>query len=181
MVKVWQQDWVSKWALYSPDKICIKEFESGKSITYKQLNHQAETLAFYLNDKFGLKKGSRIAIISDFCIEQIILFSLAQKAGYTLIPLNYRLAAAEIYHIIEESCPEIIVYETKYAHLINDIKNSCLINLDDLHNNLQSDLPPPCGFGGVLSFYERRIDKHHPEKIPSEVNLIWNLPQISSG
>ena len=112
MAKVWQQDWVSKWALYSPDKICIKEFESGKSITYKQLNHQAEKMAFYLNDKFGLNKGSRIAIISDFCIEQIILFSVAQKAGYTLIPLNYRLAAAEIYHIIEESCPEIIVYET---------------------------------------------------------------------
>ena len=94
MDNMWQQDWVSKWALYSPEKTAIKEYETGKTISYSQLNEQANIYSHWLTKKYGLKSGSRIAVLSDYNIEYIILFCTAQKTGFTLVPLNYRLAAA---------------------------------------------------------------------------------------
>lgn len=154
MANVWQQDWVSKWALYSPDKICIKEFETEKTITYKQLNQQAENIAFHFEIKLGLKKGSRIAVISDFCIGQIALFSSAQKAGFTLVPLNYRLAAAEIKYILEEATPELVIYESKYEHLIFDFKHCNFLNLEDLGELMSNDI--------VNKFETVPVEEDHP-------------------
>lgn len=134
MEMVWQQDWISKWALYSPDKVCIKEFESGKTITYSQLNHKANGICHWLTLNYKLKKGSKIAVLCDFCIEYVILFSCAQKAGFTLIPINYRLAAPEILHIFEESNPNLVIYESKYRHLLDDQLDQKFVLLDDIES-----------------------------------------------
>ena len=37
-MRVWQHDWLTRWALYSPQKLALKEHETGDNITYGQLN-----------------------------------------------------------------------------------------------------------------------------------------------
>ena len=78
-MKVWQQDWISKWAVYSPDKIALKEHESSVGLTYKELNKLGNRVARYLSEEIGLQKGDRIAIIAENSIEHFILFVAAQK------------------------------------------------------------------------------------------------------
>ena len=58
-MEVWQQDWMAKWAVYSPHKIAIKEYETGNTLSYLQLNSLGNRLAFYLTEKLNLVKSDR--------------------------------------------------------------------------------------------------------------------------
>lgn len=117
-MKVWQQDWISKWALYSPDKIAIQELESGKEISYSALNGKANGIVQYLDLNFGIGKGDRVVVLAEYNIEYIALFSAAQKAGFIIVPINYRLAQAEVTDILLDAAPKLILTQKKYEHLV---------------------------------------------------------------
>ena len=38
---MYRKDWIEKWAIYSPNRVAISEYETNRSVTYKQLNLQA--------------------------------------------------------------------------------------------------------------------------------------------
>lgn len=134
------QDWISKWAIYSPGKVAVKEGESGRSLTYAELNRMGNGLARYLTDELGFKKGDRIAVLAENCLEYIVLFAVAQKTGMILVPLNYRLASAEIDYLLQNALPKLIIGEDQFlpkleaapsfAHIPNiwslaDLKEHC--------------------------------------------------------
>jgi fatty-acyl-CoA synthase len=108
-------DWAGKWAYYLPDKVAFKAYEEGRSLTYQQLNDKGNALALNLVSKYGLKKGSRIAILAENSMEHILLFVAAQKMGYILVPVNYRLAVPEIDYLLKDASPELLVVEEKYV------------------------------------------------------------------
>jgi len=112
------QDWVAKWAVYSPDQVAVSEYESGRSLTYGQLQQKAEHLCHWLRDTHGLRSGDRVAVLAENCLEYVVLFSVAQKTGIILVPLNYRLAPAEITYLITDSQPALIFYEEELRDLL---------------------------------------------------------------
>ena len=92
-------DWSSKWALYSPDKIAFKAHETGETLTYKELDRIANRLAHRLTMQEQIKKGDRVAVLAENCLEYIALFCAAQKMGFILVPLNFRLSSPEINYL----------------------------------------------------------------------------------
>jgi len=110
-MNILQQDWISKWALYAPNKIAIKEFESGRTLTYKQLNKQGNKLAHYLTTNLNISKGDRIIFVAENCLEYLLFFMAAQKTGIILVPLNYRLTSSELDGLINISEPILLIYD----------------------------------------------------------------------
>ena len=86
-------DWFGKWTAYTPDKIALKDAESDLQLTYGQINRAANSIAFYLQDKYQIKKGDRIAVISENGLTQVLLFAAAQKMGFILVPINRLLSS----------------------------------------------------------------------------------------
>jgi len=115
-----QYDWAAKWALYSPDKIAFKEYETGRSLSFKQLNHLGNCLAHRLSKECGLQKGDRIALLAENCLTYLVLFATAQKTGCVLVPMNYRLASAEIDFLLSNSQPKLVINEAKFQQKIAD-------------------------------------------------------------
>lgn len=115
-MEVVAQDWISRWALYSPDKTAVREYESGRSYTYAQLQQIGTHMAHRLTREFGLQKGERIAIVAENCLEYFLLFSVAQKTGCILVPLNYRLASPEFDYLLHDCQPLILIAEATYLH-----------------------------------------------------------------
>ena len=111
-------DWAAKWAYYLPEKVAIKEYESGRTFTYGALNEQGNQLAYTLQKQYGIKKGDRIAILADNSLEHLLLLVAAQKTGFILVPLNYRLAPPEIGYLLKDSDPALLVVEDKYAEKV---------------------------------------------------------------
>lgn len=107
-------DWSLKWAGYNPDKVAVAEFETGRQLTYSQLNKLGNGLSYYFTHELKLKKGDRIAILAENCLEYIALLAVAQKTGIILVPLNYRLTSHEIDFLISDSEPALIITEDKF-------------------------------------------------------------------
>ncbi|MFN7120295.1 MAG: class I adenylate-forming enzyme family protein [Saprospiraceae bacterium] len=118
-----QQDWAAKWALYSPDKIALKEYETQRTLTYQELNRLGNRLANYLVAHYQIQTGDRVAVLAEYCLEYLILFVAAQKLGFILVPLNYRLSSAEIDYLLHDSEPTLIICENKFQSLLNNASN----------------------------------------------------------
>ncbi|AEE49822.1 class I adenylate-forming enzyme family protein [Haliscomenobacter hydrossis] len=112
------KDWFSKWALYSPEEIAVKEWETGRTLSYGALDKMANRLAWHLTQDLGLQTGERVAVLADNCLEYIALFAAAQKTGLVLVPLNYRLSSTEIDYLLRDSGPQLLIVEEKYQALV---------------------------------------------------------------
>lgn len=112
----YQQDWVSKWAMYEPEKIAVKEFESQRTWSYGELDQMGNALAWHLKNEFGIAAGDRIAVLADNSLEYIALFVAAQKSGFILTPLNYRLSSAELNYLLGDADPSLFIFEEKYKN-----------------------------------------------------------------
>lgn len=110
-------DWFSRWNIYSPGKVAVKDASNGASLTYAQLHTRGENLASYFQQELGIQKGDRIAVVSDFGMAYFILFAAAQKLGFILVPLNQRLAAREVEYLLENSEPALLVHEDQFTTL----------------------------------------------------------------
>jgi len=141
-------DWISKWAIYYPDKIAIKEYETGRTLSYKQLNNVANYLSNYFLNELKLKTGDRVVILAENSLEHIVLFSVAQKTGLILVPLNYRLAPRELDYQLNDSEPQLIITEKKYLENVSALKSFQIIN-----NKLNLDV--------LIDIVENEKDKNH--------------------
>jgi len=76
-------NWLQSWARVVPDKAALIEAESGKIVTYRQLENLTwQTCQFF--QELGLKKGDRVAVLGQNRIEQIILYFAAARMGLFL-------------------------------------------------------------------------------------------------
>ena len=154
-------DWISKWAIYYPDKIAIKEYETGRTLSYKQLNNVANYLSNYFLNELKLKTGDRVVILAENSLEHIVLFSVAQKTGLILVPLNYRLAPRELDYQLNDSEPQLIITEKKYLENVSALKSFQIIsnklNLDVLIDIVENEKDKNHFFDSIEDF-----DENHP-------------------
>lgn len=143
-MKTLEPDWASKWAIYAPDKIALKEYEINKTLTYSDLNDWAIIIATLFCHQFNVKKGDRIAVLAEYSLEYVALFCAAQKAGFIIVPLNYRLSPTEIDYLLKDSEPQWIVYEEKFESLLSITEYGNFITITDLsqHINAQKSTVP---------------------------------------
>lgn len=109
-----QQDWTARWALYSPEKVAAKEAETGHTLTYGQLGRLSDALCTHLRQQYGVQTGDRIALLAENNLEYIALFAAMQRMGFVLVPLNYRLASAELDYLLKDSAPKLVICEDKF-------------------------------------------------------------------
>ena len=106
-------DWFQKWALYSPEKIAITEWNTKRALSYRELNRQAIQWSQYLLER-GFQKGDRLGVLSEFRLEYFILLGVAQKTGIILVPLNYRLSARELQYMTQDSGCKLLLMESQF-------------------------------------------------------------------
>lgn len=136
-------DWISKWAIYYPDKISIKEYESNRALTYLQLNNVANFLSYKLLFQNNLKIGDRIAVLAENSLEHLVLFSVCQKTGLILVPLNYRLAPKELDYQLNDCESTVLIFEDKFLDKVKDLDSfsriKIKINLIDVSELIEKE------------------------------------------
>ncbi len=121
MTNVQQPDWSARWSLYRPDHIAVEDGDTGLTLTYSQLNRCGDNLAWFLSKQFGIEKGDRVVVLAENSLAQIALFSAAQKLGFILVPLNYRLTRPELSVLMSDAQPGLVVVDAKFSHLLEDV------------------------------------------------------------
>jgi fatty-acyl-CoA synthase len=160
MKDAYQKDWMARWAIYQPEKVAVKELESGRSLTYGQLNRLGNALAYRLEKDFGLQKGDRIAILAENRLEYVLLFSAAQKGGFILVPMNYRLAPAEVAYLVERSAPRMIITERQFEPLLSEVDKAegpRQLSMESLKDWWKMALKAP-----EVAYQPQQLENDHP-------------------
>lgn len=110
-----QTDWLNKWAVYTPDRMFLREHQRDIQWSYSDFNNRTNLLAQYLVDHYKIKKGDRIAIYSKNKSEHVILFLACIKIGVLLVPLNFRLMPRELDILINDAEPILFFYDDEFA------------------------------------------------------------------
>jgi fatty-acyl-CoA synthase len=104
-------EWIEKWARYTPKRLAIRDHSTRQSWTYSELHHSIEKIAAYLQYDLKIQRGDRLAVLSKNRIEYPFLFFAAARIGAILVPLNFRLTAAELDILIRDSQPALTFFE----------------------------------------------------------------------
>jgi len=113
---IWIGDIPALGARTCPERIAIAFPDRNQSISYAALDHGANAFVAEMH-ALGLESGARIAYLgrnSDLYFPA--LFG-AIRGDYVLVPLNWRLTAAEIAYQLEDSQSRVLLYDPDLAAL----------------------------------------------------------------
>jgi fatty-acyl-CoA synthase len=119
-----EADWLKRWNLYSPRSVAIQDADSGKSFTYQQLFETSNGLAQYLKNHYQIEKGDRIAALSMNELEYVALFFAVQRLQAILVPINFRLTAREIAHILSDSEAKLLIHQRQFSEVIAQVQQT---------------------------------------------------------
>jgi fatty-acyl-CoA synthase len=108
----------------TPDKLALVYAATGERFTYTQLNERAVRCALVWTHVLKLRKGDRIGILAQNCVEYVEAFAAAGKTGVILVPLNTRLTGQELEAIVRDSGMRALMYESQFADVVAAMKAS---------------------------------------------------------
>jgi len=102
-----------------PDKLALVDAENKYS--WKELNGRVNRLANGLID-LGMRKGDRIAIISDNCHQYVETLFASAKLGLISVCMNYRFAGEQLSRMMIITEPKAIIIRDSYQEAIESIR-----------------------------------------------------------
>lgn len=127
------------------DRIAVIDGE--RTIDYAQLSDRCARLAAGLA-ALGVQRGDRVALLSANGHRYLEAFFGLPAAGMVLVPLNTRLAHAELAHIVQHSGSRALITDRDPGTL-GDLVEHVIIIADDYERLLDGVIPEPLGVGVV--------------------------------
>ncbi|MCW2746905.1 MAG: AMP-dependent synthetase [Nocardioidaceae bacterium] len=111
-----------------PDQVA----DSWGELTYAEIARRARSQAATL-DEMGVPVGGRVAIVSHNAARLLVSFFGVSGWGRVLVPINFRLAPAEIRYIVEHSGAEVLIVDPALKHLLDEVdcKRTFVLGEDD--------------------------------------------------
>ncbi len=123
-------DWLKQWMLYAPHRIALingdEEISSEQNlfqqINYSDLYWLSVVGAHFLKQNYSIKNGDRVLHFSTNELASFVLFFSLQRLGATLVPINYRLTPREVLFIINDSEPQLVLFESSFLGVLESIE-----------------------------------------------------------
>ena len=104
-----------------PNTVALKD--ATRAFTYPQMNSRINKLANSLSS-LGLKKGDKISVVLENCIEICELFMATAKTGIIIVPINFRLVSGEVEYIVNNSDARAMVVHDQFAATLDPIRSN---------------------------------------------------------
>jgi fatty-acyl-CoA synthase len=108
-------DWTTYNARWFPDSPALEQVEDGRKLSWRQLDDRVGRLAGALAASCGITKGQRVAVLAENDIRLFDLQFACMRLGAVLVPLNWRLAPAELRTLCASSRPSLLVHDEQWA------------------------------------------------------------------
>ncbi|HEY6799647.1 MAG TPA: AMP-binding protein, partial [Agromyces sp.] len=103
--------WLGKRRLRDPDKTAV--VFDGQSLTYRQLADAADRVAAVLWHR-GIRKGDAVAYIGENSPQFLQVMFGAAQLGAVFVPVNTRLAAPEMRHVLADSGARALILDPEF-------------------------------------------------------------------
>ena len=110
-------------AEFYSDRAAFHLYEDGSwhSMTYAELAARVRTLSDYLIES-GLRRGDKIAILSESRPEWAVVLFASVRCGATLVPLDTKLTPVELLSILRDAEPRLLFVSSALAPLAGEVK-----------------------------------------------------------
>lgn len=107
--------WPTRRARMTPDKVAL--MHDGRTETYVQLDHRANRLAHGLRER-GIRRGDRVAYLGLNSIDLVETLFATAKLGAVFVPVNTRLTAPELRHVLTDSDARLLVWQDTFHDVV---------------------------------------------------------------
>ncbi|MGW0040017.1 AMP-binding protein [Gordonia sp. NPDC003376] len=104
----------------NPDKAAIIVAETGRILTYRQLEDDSAALARVLHDA-GLRRGDTVAVLSTNSVEVMEVYWATRRAGMYITAVNRHLTPADIAYIVNDSGASALIVAGDLADLAAEV------------------------------------------------------------
>lgn len=111
--------WVKSQSWMRPESVAV--VGDGVRWIYRELDDRVSRLSRALRTRLGVKKGDRVAILSVNGPAYLLTLLAAARAGVTVVPLNWRLSAAELEYQLRDSGTRRIFCSNEYLGVAGDL------------------------------------------------------------
>jgi len=124
------------------------EVDDQRSVTFAEFKQKVDQLACGLQHA-GVKKGDRIGVLGKNSLEYFLLYGAAAALGSVVLPINWRLSAAEAIFNLNDGGPVALFVDAEYQEMISGAKDQ-LATVKAYYN-----LKPP---GGDFSDFDALLE-----------------------
>jgi acyl-CoA synthetase (AMP-forming)/AMP-acid ligase II len=106
---------LEKSAQLFPDKVALVHGDTRA--TYAEVNSKANRLADWLREQ-GVRQGDRVVLLAENCLEYVVSYYGALKAGAAVVPLSSDLKPESLRPLLAELESEIVISSFRFERLL---------------------------------------------------------------
>jgi fatty-acyl-CoA synthase len=116
---------------HQPEKLAIRFGMPGQTedFDFAKFWRRVERVTGHLQVTHGLKLGQRVAWLGLNHELQLVTLVACARLGLIFMPLNFRLAVAELQVVLQDAKPSILIHDEWHANavvtLASDVPQSC--------------------------------------------------------
>lgn len=107
-------------AMHFGDRVGVAS--AARTLSHAELYRRGHRIAAGLA-ALGITRDHRIAMLAMNCAEMVEIYAAAEISGIVIVPLNFRLSAAELRVVIADCRPAALFFEAQYAGMVADLRS----------------------------------------------------------
>jgi fatty-acyl-CoA synthase len=161
--------WIRDRARTTPSRVAVEFL--GRETTYAELDERCARLAAGLLGA-GLRPGDRVATLTGTSPEHVVVFFACAQAGLVLLPLNWRLASAELSYQLADAEPAVLLASPEHAATAR-LLHERVVGLEDLAAASDDELPDVADDDGLLLVYTSGTTGRPKGALLTHANCFW--------
>ena len=93
----------------------------GRTRTFADVDRSSSALAGALVRELGVQQGDRVAILDKNSDDYLELMFALDKAGAVMVPVNWRLTAAEVAKVVNDADPRVLVVGEEFRSSAGEV------------------------------------------------------------
>jgi fatty-acyl-CoA synthase len=108
--------WLAKRRIKHPDRVAL--YFNERAMSFRELADSVDALAATLHSR-GIARGERVAYLGENTPEFLETLFACARLGAVFVPINTRLAAPEVGHILSDSGARVLFFDQHLAAIVD--------------------------------------------------------------
>jgi fatty-acyl-CoA synthase len=134
-------DCIAHHAMRQPQSLAAVDLATGRRHSYRAFDDRIARIAGSLRSRFGIARGDRIAVLAPNTTDTFEVQFACGRIGAIFVPLNWRLANAELKVILADCTPAMLIHDPEFTERAQELRIGQLCSLGPPFEQIACDGP----------------------------------------